>query len=645
MTRNLKISGDLSLPSDTVTSTIVVYGGKGMGKTNFGSVLVEELVAAKDRLSVIDPMGVWWGLRHSADGKGPGIEVLILGGIHGDIPIEPTAGAVVADLVVDEDANVVVDISRWPNGMMWSIGERVRFVTDYMKRIYQRQGEKRRPLMQVLDEAARFAPQTIRKGDEEVAACMGAVAVLVEEGRNVGIGCTLLTQRSARLNKDVAELADCMIAFRTPGPNSRRAVLDWLGENVEKERLKDLDQKVRSLPRGHSLVVSPGWLAIEDIVKIRMRKTFDSSATPKSGKERRASGSGAKPNLAKYQARMAETIERIKADDPKELRKQIAALKADLAKAAKAPPASVISDAAMSKAVAAAVRPVQAELSKKSKLLEEAMKLIINVHAKGFLSEANGKIDESKIESAIKEAVRRAIKESENVFELRGSTFEQFRRQSAALLKKMQEALEHDSLTAEVTVTHNQPYTISDSSASREGRRKPPGLAKPGGAPSATGGQVTPRQQRFLDAAATLATLNSEVSRETVAGWVGVHPRGGSVGEELKALADAGLIDLNRGQIRVTDEGMAAAGQLDPAEAIDRAKAGLSARQRRFFDLICAAYPNETTREDIAAACELHPRGGSLGEDLGRLVGRGLVDARRGRYRARDFLFLKEPSR
>jgi hypothetical protein len=45
------------------------------------------------------------------------------------------------------------------------------------------------------------------------------------------------------------------------------------------------------------------------------------------------------------------------------------------------------------------------------------------------------------------------------------------------------------------------------------------------------------------------------------------------------------------------------------------------------------------TREAIAEQFQIHPRGGSLGEDLGRLVGRGLVEGNRGVYRARDFLF------
>jgi hypothetical protein len=332
----LRISPDLALPVDTVTSTIVVFGGKGMGKTNLASVLVEEFAAAGLRFAVIDPMGVWWGLRHGLDGKGAGIKALILGGIHGDMPIDPSSGAVVADLVVDEDDSVIIDISRRPDGSMWSIGERVRFVTDYAKRLYQRQGEKRRPIHQVIDEAARFVPQVVRAGDLDVAKCTGAIAVIVEEGRNVGVGVTLVTQRSARLNKDVAELADCMIAFRTLGPNSMRAVLDWLGEHVEKARIKDVGEKLRSLPQGSALVVSPGWLEFEGIVAMRRRRTFDSSATPKVGEQLRVSGDGAKPtDLAKYRARMAEVIEQQKANDPTELKKQVVALKRELANVGK----------------------------------------------------------------------------------------------------------------------------------------------------------------------------------------------------------------------------------------------------------------------------------------------------------------------
>lgn len=328
------------LPADLVTSTLVVYGGKGMGKTNLGGVLVEQLSANGLRWCGIDPLGVWWGLRHSADGKGPGIECLLLGGAHGDMPIEPTGAGVVADLVVDETVSVVIDISRKPSGEMWSIGEKVRFITDYAYRLFQRQGElvngrRREPIFQILDEAARYIPQMIPKSQsgEQLSLCLGAWNQLVEEGRNIGIGVGLLTQRSARMNKSVSELADALFSFRIVGPNSIAAITDWLGEHVPRSDVNRMVATIRSLKRGHCLIVSPGWLEFEGVVQINLRSTFDSSATPKPGERaKKVTGQGAQPDLAKYAERMRETVERVKLNDPKELRREISELKKQLGK-------------------------------------------------------------------------------------------------------------------------------------------------------------------------------------------------------------------------------------------------------------------------------------------------------------------------
>ena len=339
MNRHLHISPDLTLPPDAVTQTIVVFGAKGMGKTNLGSVIAEELSRCGLRFVVVDPVGVWWGLQHSPDGKGPGIDVLMLGGRRGDIPIVPTGGAVVADLVVNETVNVVVDISRQPDGKMWSKGQRVKFVTDFCVRLYERQGEDMRPLMLIMDEAARFIPQMMPKGAFDIAACVGAIESIVEEGRNIGLGTCLITQRSARMNKSVSELAACMIAFQTVGPNSVNAILDWFGEHVPKVRWNELVEIIRKLPRGQALVVSPGWLEYEAIARIRLRETYDSSSTPKLREGHQAPRKLTRSDLRKYQTRMADTIEQVKASDPRALNQIIAGLRRDLEAAKRAVPA------------------------------------------------------------------------------------------------------------------------------------------------------------------------------------------------------------------------------------------------------------------------------------------------------------------
>lgn len=61
---------------------------------------VEELYRAKVQVVVVDPVGVWSGLRTGADG-GKGLDIPILGGQHGDIPLEAGAGKLIAGLVAD----------------------------------------------------------------------------------------------------------------------------------------------------------------------------------------------------------------------------------------------------------------------------------------------------------------------------------------------------------------------------------------------------------------------------------------------------------------------------------------------------------------------------------------------------------------
>jgi DNA helicase HerA-like ATPase len=98
----LRISRDLALPIEAVTDTFAFLAKRGAGKTYSASVLAEEMLKAKEQIVVLDPTGAWWGLRSSADGKGEGFPVTILGGEKGDVPLEETAGRLIADLAVDQ---------------------------------------------------------------------------------------------------------------------------------------------------------------------------------------------------------------------------------------------------------------------------------------------------------------------------------------------------------------------------------------------------------------------------------------------------------------------------------------------------------------------------------------------------------------
>ena len=123
----------------------------------------------------------------AADGKAEGLPVVIIGGEHGDVPLEPTAGKVIADLVVDHPGCYVVDLSSTESN-----AEQDRFACDFAERLYRRKNKVRTPLHLFVDEADAFAPQRPLPGQQRM---LGAFEALVRRGGIRGIGTTLITQR------------------------------------------------------------------------------------------------------------------------------------------------------------------------------------------------------------------------------------------------------------------------------------------------------------------------------------------------------------------------------------------------------------------------------------------------------------------
>ena len=593
----LKISNDLSLPASAQTQTLVVYGGKGMGKTNFGSVLVEELAKQGLRFSVIDALDVWWGLQHGATKGASGLDVVILGGPHGDIPIEPGAGAVVADFVADEAASTVI-VLRKVNGEMWTNGERIRFVTDYATRLFARQGERRIPLMQVIDEAGRFCPQTAGKGDIEIAKCIGAIEQLVEWGRNVGVGVCLLTQRSARMAKAVSELADCMVAFRTVGPNSIEAIVDWFGEHVPKERQKVLIERLRSLERGTALVVSPGWLGFEGAARMRARETFDSSSTPQAGKSLRAPGQATKPDLEKYRSRMAATIERAKAEDPKELRRQLAEAQRELAAAKR----GSIDPAALDRARSEG----RAEVA--DGVAREARQLVARVVASA---------------EAGRERASRALD------------------QALEHIKRAADALREPIDVPEVALPAIQRHPIAARAPVQ--RRETPARATA----SATDSTLDGPMQRILDTLAWLDSIGvSDPEECAVAFLAGYTIGGGAWNNPRGRLSTAGLIERGDGRMRLTDAGRPLSRVPNHPLTVEELHAAVFARlpgpESKILRVLIDSYPELVENAELAERSGYTEGGGAFNNPRGRLRSLGLIDYAKGRSRARPLLFLEE---
>ena len=97
-----------------------IIGTTGSGKTVTAKLLAETVMQRDIPLpfAAIDPMGVWWGLKLSADGTKKAFDVVLCGAAHDkerkpqpDIVITPDQGALVADLIAEKRLSIIVDMS------------------------------------------------------------------------------------------------------------------------------------------------------------------------------------------------------------------------------------------------------------------------------------------------------------------------------------------------------------------------------------------------------------------------------------------------------------------------------------------------------------------------------------------------------
>lgn len=316
---SLKISKDLELPLDAITQTFSILAMRRIGKTYTASVMAEEFVRNGLPFVALDPTGAWWGLRAGSDGKSEGLPVVIIGGPHGDVPLEFTAGKVIADLVVDHPGYYVLDLSNTESG-----AEQDRFAMDFAERLYRRKNLNRTPLHLFVDEADSFMPQRPIKGQERM---LGAFEAIVRRGGIRGIGTTLITQRAAVINKNVLTQTDSLLVMQMNSSQDQDAMEDWIRRNGTKEESDTMMGSLASLPQGQAWFWSPGWMRVFKRIHIRARRTFNSSATPKAGEKVIVPQKLAPIDLDRLGKEITATIERAADNDPGVLKRKITELK------------------------------------------------------------------------------------------------------------------------------------------------------------------------------------------------------------------------------------------------------------------------------------------------------------------------------
>jgi uncharacterized protein DUF87 len=326
--KKLKLSSTLSLPAeDALESAIAIIGKRGRGKSGLVKVLLEELCRVGLPFVAFDPVGIMWGLRSSLDGKSSsGLQVLIVGGQHGDLKLERRGGAEVARAVVQANVSCIIDFSEESKAVYRE------FVTDFSHALFAANDA---PRMVVIEEAPELVPQRLRP---DLTATFEAVERLVSRGRNKGLGCILVSQRAATIHKDVLTQIDAMFIFGLTSPQDRKAIGEWVESKDDAKRMAEFSEGIAGLERQEAWFWSPEVFgdAFQKI-KVRPFHTFhpDKTHLRRQGllhsKPVTADVSGLIVRLGEQMERLAKTKNEV-SEVPK-LRSQIRALEAQIVNA------------------------------------------------------------------------------------------------------------------------------------------------------------------------------------------------------------------------------------------------------------------------------------------------------------------------
>ena len=254
--------GSIELPLNAATKTFAILAKRGAGKSYTGAVMAEEFHKNNIPFVVFDPIDVWWGLRLAANGKDKGLPVVVFGLEHADIPLTREMGRDIARAIVQEHVSCVISTFGMPK-----VAQR-HLIAEFAEELLNINNIPRHVF---IEEAHEFIPQRVSGA---LGKTFNAVSNLVVMGRNRGIGVTLINQRAATINKDVLTQLDTLLAFRSVGPQDRKALKEWVEHHAAEGDFEAFMKSLPSLPTGEGWIWSPEFLGKFERIKIRTRETF-----------------------------------------------------------------------------------------------------------------------------------------------------------------------------------------------------------------------------------------------------------------------------------------------------------------------------------------------------------------------------------
>jgi hypothetical protein len=612
------LADNFPLPPAAVTESIFIGGRKGSGKTNTAELLFEQMFELGAQCVALDPVGPWYSLRLSASGKRAGLKIPIFGGDHGDIPITPQGGRLLAKSIVDSRTSCVIDL------MNFRPTQRKEFSRDFAQELFELKKKKKNPLHLFVEEARLFAPQ-FPKSAIDVEMC-DAFEQIVRLGRNYGLGVSLLDQRPQSVNKEVTSQTEVLIVHQITEKLGRKEIEDWVraksvagGEGLE---------QLAELRTGEAFVWSPGLLRKFAKIKVHKKRTYDASKTPELGESDQAEPQPlSSKELQALKEAMASVVQEAEANDPGHLRKQVVDLKREILQQQNSLEA----------------------LGKEKHVVPS--KVVEHIIEKPVVNKAQVVAIERSIDRGEK-ALARAKTVTERAEQLADRAVTAVTTATAAVTESSNRiADELAKLRASLAQVLNPKPTFTPAAVPvvAKAKEKPRAAVvekRPAGAPVETDGKPSKAEANILRALAWLGSIGITAPRsEAVAFLAGYSPRGGYFNNSRGAMRTKGWIDyMSDGSIVLTDTGTAIAPRIDRPMSIkemhDAVLAVCSKAEKQLLVPLLEAWPKAITNDELAQAAGYDAKGGYFNNTRGRLRTIGLLDyPSKGLVRAEDYLF------
>lgn len=311
--------GKSSVPIiDYAVGAAAILGIRDSGKTVTAKGIVEQLLDAKIPVIVFDAVGKWRWMKDAAPG-GKSYKIVVAGGRAPDLPLTPESVTEIVRSAVKERIPLVIDFyDRNLSKADWK-----RIVKTAIRIIhYENEGG---PIHIVLEEAAEFVPQKVIDGD-----VYAEIEKVVRMGGNASVGITLINQRSQEVNKAVLEQCTILVLGQQVGNKAIEAVGKWV-ERLDKNIAHEVLESLPHLKPGEAWV----WTRQNASHPTREQMPMCRSFHPDRRQSSEIKVEGLRSSdPSDFITRLSESIPKViaqaKANDPKELHKEISRLKHEL---------------------------------------------------------------------------------------------------------------------------------------------------------------------------------------------------------------------------------------------------------------------------------------------------------------------------